>query len=71
MVSLRPFLFFLLLISYIGLDWIACANEVSRLQRLPDLPLAILRPGTGTCGWYSGYSQRVHDYGVADGYLRL
>jgi hypothetical protein len=42
-----------------------------RLQRLPDLPAAVLCAGTGACSGYCGYTQCVHHDGGADGYLRL
>jgi len=42
-----------------------------RLQRLPNLPVALLCTGAGPRCWYCGYSQCVHDHGASHGYFRL
>ena len=36
---------------------------VNRIQRLSNLPLALVRPRAGPCRGDCGYSQCVHDYG--------
>ena len=42
-----------------------------RLQRLPDLPPALLRPDPGPHRGHRRFSKRLHDDWYSDGYLRL
>jgi hypothetical protein len=57
--------------SLVGWKGVLLLTCFERLQRLPDLSAAVLRPGTGTCSGYCGYTQCVHDDGSAHGYLRF
>jgi hypothetical protein len=69
-VSFLLLLFYSLVVVWMVYEEEYLADDI-RLQRLPDLPAAVLRAGTGTCGGYCGYTQCVHDHGSADGYLRF
>lgn len=42
-----------------------------RVLGLPGLSDVELRAGSGTCGGLGGYPKRLHDAGLADGYLRF
>jgi hypothetical protein len=44
---------------------------VGRIQRLSDLPSVVVCASTRTRCGYCGHTERVHDDGSPDGYLRL